>query len=80
MTKQEKIIQVQKSLEQMLKYAPKEKIVVYLTKKDLFLTEYLHDTKIVVVEKEKLPPNCELVIGIKPELINYGDYVQEIEK
>lgn len=79
MTKKEKIEQLQKSLEQMMKYASKDKIVVYLTKEDLFLKEYLQDINVVVVEKDKLPSNCEIVIGIKPEPINYGNYGQEIE-
>ena len=82
MNRLEKIMKAQEILESNIwTNIPKDKKIVYIRKDNLFLKKYLEDyvEEIIVVEEEKLPPNCEIVIGIKPTPPVYGDYAQEIE-
>lgn len=83
MTNAEKLQKYKESREQINKYLPNDKIILWITEKDEWLKEYAKDITVRIIKDKFMPPNVEFVVGqkpITPEPIDYTELgAQEIE-
>ena len=68
MTNEEKLQMYKEAREQINKYLPNEKIILFITEKDEWLKEHAKDIIVRVIKDKFMPPNVEFIVGEKPSI------------